>query len=93
MTTRFSLAELAQMLHVTVEAVRAAVDDLAAKAELTAESFEYGERSWRIAPSDTKKIQAWIVEKVASGELTIQKPERRVLRKQVVRQTNDDQPS
>jgi hypothetical protein len=84
-TTRFSLSELAEMLHTTVEAVRAAVDDLSARGELTAESFEYGERNWRIAPSDTKLIQAWIEEKVASGELVIRPPQRRVKRKMVVK--------
>lgn len=84
MTTRFSLAELAEMLHTTVEAVRAAVDDLSARGELTAESFEYGERNWRIAPSDTKIIQAWIQEKVASGELVIRPPQRKIKRKQVL---------
>ncbi len=84
MTTRFSLAELAEMLHTTVEAVRAAVDDLSARGELTAESFEYGERNWRIAPSDTKIIQAWIQEKVASGELVIRAPQRKIKRKQVL---------
>jgi hypothetical protein len=83
-TTRFSLAELADMLHVTVDAVRIAVDELSANEELTAESFVYGERNWRIAPSDTKKIQEWIARKVSNGELTLQKPQRRILRKQVV---------
>lgn len=87
MTTRFSLAELADMLHVTVDAVRTAVDELSANEELTAESFVYGERNWRIAPSDTKKIQEWITQKVSSGELSIQKPQRRILRKQVVAST------
>jgi hypothetical protein len=84
MTTRFSLAELADMLHTTVEAVRAAVDDLSKRGELTAESFEYGHRNWRIAPSDTKKIQAWIVQKVESGELEIRPPVRKIRRKVVL---------
>jgi hypothetical protein len=83
-TTRFSLAELAEMLHVTVDAVRAAVDELSGNGELTAESFAYAERNWRIAPSDTKRIQEWIASKVASGELIIEKPQRHVLRKRVV---------
>jgi hypothetical protein len=93
LTTRFSLAELAEMLHTTVEAVRAAVDDLSARGELTAESFEYGDRNWRIAPSDTKIIQQWIVEKVASGELVIRPPQRRVKRKKVLQSAEKSDPS
>ncbi|CAM3713631.1 hypothetical protein [Alicyclobacillus pomorum] len=90
MTTRFSLAELANMLHTTVEAVRAAVDDLSKRGELTAESFEYGYRNWRIAPSDTKKIQAWIVQKVESGELEIRPPVRKIRRKEVLPSNGSD---
>lgn len=58
MTTRFSVAELADMLKVPVEVVRHAADQLAA--EFTGESFLFNERSWRIAPSDVKRIQEWI---------------------------------
>ncbi|EPZ44641.1 hypothetical protein [Alicyclobacillus acidoterrestris] len=58
MTTRFSLAELADMLHVPVEAVRQAVESLVD--ELTGESFLYNDRTWRIAPSDVKRIQLWL---------------------------------
>ncbi|WAH35825.1 hypothetical protein [Alicyclobacillus dauci] len=58
MTTRFSLAELGDMLHVPVEQVRQAVEALAE--ELTGESFLYNERTWRIAPSDVKRIQTWL---------------------------------
>jgi hypothetical protein len=58
LTTRFSLAELAEMLHVPVENVRQAVDAL--KAELTGESFMYNERTWAIAPSDVLRIQTWL---------------------------------
>ena len=83
MTTRFSLSELAEMLHTTVEVVRSAVDELAAKGELTAESFEYGERNWRIAPSDTKRIQEWMEARQAVGHEP-GNPRRRVVRKHVV---------
>ncbi|MCL6637174.1 MAG: hypothetical protein K6T26_04410 [Alicyclobacillus sp.] len=60
MTTRFSLAELADMLHEPVERVRQAVDTLAAAGQLTAESFMFGGRNWRIAPTDVKRIQDWL---------------------------------
>lgn len=86
MTTRFSLAELAEMLQVPVDAVRMAVDDLAKHNELTAESFVYGERNWRIAPSDVKRVQDWILAKQKSGELEFERKARRVVRRQVVNQ-------
>jgi hypothetical protein len=84
MTTRFSLAELAEMLQVPVDAVRMAVDDLAEHNGLTAESFVYGERNWRIAPSDVKRVQDWIQAKQKSGELELERKSRRVVRRQVV---------
>jgi hypothetical protein len=84
MTTRFSLSELAEMLHLPVEAIRAAVDDLADRGELTAESFVFAERNWRIAPSDVKRIQDWLAEKAASGELVVNQPVRRVKRRRVI---------
>ncbi len=89
MTTRFSLSELATMLHVPVEYVRAAVDALSQEGELTAESFLYGERNWRIAPSDTKRIQAWIEGEVQAGRLVEEKPVRKVRRKVVSPKTTD----
>lgn len=84
MTTRFSLSELAEMLHVPVEHVRMAVDALSAHGELTAESFQYGDRNWRIAPSDTKRLQAWIVEETTAGRLAQTGPTRRIRKKQVI---------
>ncbi|GGI98720.1 hypothetical protein GCM10010885_05240 [Alicyclobacillus cellulosilyticus] len=91
MTTRFSLAELAEMLRVPVDVVRAAVDDLAARGELTAESFTFAGRNWRIAPSDVKRIQDHIAEGVRRGVIQITPPKRRVLRKVVV--GREDPPS
>ncbi|WP_067931896.1 hypothetical protein [Alicyclobacillus kakegawensis] len=87
MTTRFSLSELAQMLQAPVEVVRQAVDDLADHGELTAESFVFGDRNWRVAPSDVKRVQDWIAEHGAKGETGNRKPVRRVRRK-VVRQAD-----
>lgn len=84
MTTRFSLAELGDMLHVPVHVVRTAVDELAAAGELTAESFLYQERNWRIAPSDIKRIQQWIADAVALGRIDLAPPVRRIKRKQVI---------
>lgn len=89
MTTRFSLSELATILHVPVEYVRAAVDALSQEGELTAESFLYGERNWRIAPSDTKRIQAWITAEAEAGRLMTETPARRVRRKVVSPKTTD----
>lgn len=83
MTTRFSLAELAEMFHVPVAAVRNAVDELAACGELTAESFVFGGRNWRIAPSDTKRIQSWLEMRSVTADLPTNPPRRKVTRKVV----------
>lgn len=77
------------MLHVPVEYVRAAVDALSQEGELTAESFLFGERNWRIAPSDTKRIQEWIASEVQAGRLVAEQPVRRVRRKVVSPKTTD----
>jgi len=82
-TTRFSLAELAEMLHVPVVAVRNAVDELAAGGELTAESFVFGGRNWRIAPSDTKRIQSWLEMRSVTADLPTNPARRKVTRKVV----------
>lgn len=85
LTTRFSLSELAEMLHAPVELIRQAVDDLAETGELTAESFVYGERNWRVAPSDVKRVQDWIQEHEGSVGHVQPKAVRRVRRKRVIR--------
>lgn len=71
------------MLRVPVHAVRAAVDALSLSGALTAESFLYGEKNWRVAPSDTKRILAWIEEEVAKGTLELSPPKRKVMKKVV----------
>ena len=88
MTTRFSLAELADMLHAPVEAVRQAVTELSERKELTRESFEFGERNWRIAPTDVKRIQEW-VESAQAKTLPASQGTRRVKRKRVVIQDKE----
>lgn len=81
MTTRFSLGELADMLHVRVDVVRQAVEAL--ESELTGESFVYNERTWRIAPSDVKRVQMWIEEHRDSLQGASQKRDRRVRMKRI----------
>ncbi|MCL6515703.1 hypothetical protein [Alicyclobacillus sp.] len=83
MTTRFSLAELAEMMHTDVSVIRQAVDALAAEGKLTAESFVFGDRNWRIAPTDTKRIQDWIEAQRAAGRIPAEPPRRRVVKKLV----------
>lgn len=83
-TTRFSLAELSEMLHVPVDAVRFAVNELKKESQLTAESFLFAERNWRIAPSDVKRIQAYISQAVEEGRLQIQVPARKIKKKQIL---------
>lgn len=85
MTTRFSLSELADMLGSPVEWVRLAVDTLSAAGELTAESFIFGGRNWRIAPSDVKRIQTWLEEGVQSGFLTAEPKQNRSVRRRIVK--------
>lgn len=79
MTTRFSIAELADMLHVPVNHVRQAVDELAPT--FTGESFLFNERIWRIAPSDVKRIQSWI--EARQDTLSAQRPPRKVRMKRI----------
>lgn len=90
MTTRFSLAELADMLHVPVNAIRQAVDTLAENGALTAESFVFMDKNWRISPSDVKRIQNWIERTVASGELVLEQTQRKVRAKRVIKNLVDD---
>ncbi|MCL6594069.1 MAG: hypothetical protein K6T31_08845 [Alicyclobacillus sp.] len=82
MTTRFSLAELAEMLHEPVERVRQAVDTLAAAGQLTAESFVFGGRNWRVAPTDVKRIQDWLASHQPAAAVAQER--RRVVRKRVL---------
>lgn len=84
MTTRFSIAELADMLHAPVEAVRTAVDELSRRGELTAESFAFGDRNWRVAPSDVKRIQAQIEDKAHSLDAAGPKERRHIVRKKQI---------
>lgn len=84
MTTRFSLSELAEMMNLPVDAIRAAVESLAEAAELTAESFRYADKNWRVAPSDVKRVQEWIEQKSQSGEIVLEKPKRRIKSKKIM---------
>lgn len=88
MTTRFSLAELSEMLKAPVSAVRQAVDTLAEEGKLTAESFVYADRNWRVAPSDTKRVQEWIEAEQKAGRLQTDSG-RRVVRRKVVSADTD----
>lgn len=87
MTTRFSLAELADMLHVRVELVRQAVEHL--ESQLTGESFIYNDRTWRIAPSDVKRIKGWIDVHASTLEDVSTKRARRVRVKRMVNPQSD----
>jgi hypothetical protein len=78
------------MLHVPVEMVRLAVDHLSTKGELTAESFLFMDRNWRVAPSDIKRIQEWIVAGVDSGNIAFVPPKRRVKRKQIIEGSEEE---
>ncbi len=84
MTTRFSLAELSEMLHVPVDVIRRAVDELSEQGLLTAESFVFGDRNWRVAPSDTKRIQQWIADFQAQNSDVLASSERRRMKRKVV---------
>ncbi|MBX5435662.1 MAG: hypothetical protein IRZ33_00425 [Alicyclobacillaceae bacterium] len=92
MTTRFSLAELADMLNVPVQVVRRAVEALAREEALTAESFQYMDRNWRIAPSDVKRVQEWIACAHQRGQLEPAAVRRtsHVKRKQVLSDSGPD---
>ncbi|MCY0902782.1 MAG: hypothetical protein OWU32_11450 [Firmicutes bacterium] len=83
MTKRYSVADVAQMLQVDSDLVRGALDHLSATGALTAESFLFADRAWRVAPSDVTKIQLHLQArpKAMNGELTPEK-RRRVIRKE-----------
>lgn len=70
------------MLHVPVQYVRWAVDELSA--DFTGESFPFDERNWRIGPSDVKRIQAWIIERDAELSRRLPSDSRRVRVKRIV---------
>ncbi|MCY0875852.1 MAG: hypothetical protein OWT28_06245 [Firmicutes bacterium] len=57
MTKRYSIEDVAQMLQADVNKVRLTVSSLHRAQELSAETFPFAERAWRIAPSDVIKIQ------------------------------------
>lgn len=78
------MAELAEMLNSPVEHVRQAISELHKQDALTKETFLYLERNWRIAPSDVKKIQEWLMQAGVSGELASLTTSRRVKRKRVI---------
>lgn len=88
LTTRFSLSELADMLHVRVEMVRQAVEAL--ETQLTGESFIYNDRTWRIAPSDVKRIKVWIDAHGETLEDSSGKRARRVRVKKIVEKGHDE---
>lgn len=78
MTVRFSIADVAQMIKEPVDRVRFAIEELDKRGDLTAETFLFAEKSWRVAPLDIKKIQAVIAEQPApEGD----KPKRRAVKK------------
>ena len=92
MTTRFSLADLAEMFNQPITGVREAVEQLAKVGQLSAESFTFGERIWRIAPSDTRKIQDYMDDNGlnTSEQRTVS---RNVHRKQVIRKIKAEESS
>jgi len=87
-TTRFSISELAEMLHVPVSYIRQAVDALAN--DLTGESFVFQDRNWRIGPSDVKRIQEWIVEHQDELAEASRPRHRRVRSRRVATSDQDD---
>lgn len=93
MTTRFSVAELAEMLNSSVEHVRQAVSELHEQDVLTKETFLYLERNWRIAPSDVKKVQEWLEQAEKSGRLASVSTNRRIKRKRVLPNQEPESPS
>ncbi|HEU4964558.1 MAG TPA: hypothetical protein VFV52_12000 [Bacilli bacterium] len=85
MTVRFSIADVAEMIKQPIDRVRLAIEKLDGRGDLTAESFLFADKSWRIAPLDIKKIQAVIAELPSEAS---DKPKRRVVRK-VVKTTEE----
>jgi len=80
------------MLSTSVENIRAAITELSTEGLLTKETFEYGERNWRIAPSDVKKIQEWVTLAQVEGLLVSQKKTNRIKSKHVISSPNRPSP-
>ncbi|BCJ86748.1 hypothetical protein [Effusibacillus dendaii] len=83
MTIRFNLDDVAAMLKIPVERVRLALEELDRQGNLTAETFPFAERAWRIAPIDIKRIQSLLLEKGMISEqadAAAAKPPRRIVR-------------
>jgi len=82
MTKRYSVADVSRMLQVDSDLVRGALDHLSTTGALTAESFLFADRAWRVAPSDVTKIQLYLQARPnrVSDEATPEK-RRRVIRK------------
>jgi hypothetical protein len=77
------------MLGAPLPAVRRAVETLAERGELTAESFVFAEHSWRIAPSDVKRVQA-LVREWAKGAAP-ERPQRRIKARRIVTPSDPDE--
>ncbi|WP_156807298.1 hypothetical protein [Effusibacillus pohliae] len=83
MTVRFNMDDVAEMLQVPLERVRMALEELNEQGKLTAETFPYAEKAWRIAPIDIKRIQNLLREKgldTPEAQIPTEKPKRRIVK-------------
>ncbi|MFC4766695.1 hypothetical protein [Effusibacillus consociatus] len=84
MTVRFNMDDVAEMLKVPIERVRMALEELREQGDLTAETFLYAEKAWRIAPIDVKRIQNLLREKgLDTVDPQAEAPKRRIVKKVV----------
>ena len=83
MTKRLEVESVAQMLACGPERVRAALERLRERGELSAETFSFAGAAWRIAPSDVWKIKLLLGEEFAQNGAVQQPPpgRRRIVRR------------
>ncbi|WP_096180692.1 ATP-binding protein [Effusibacillus lacus] len=98
MTVRFNMDDVAEMLKVPIDQVRMALEELREQGKLTAETFPFAEKAWRIAPIDIKRIQKLLGEKgvdtsgaPVEADKPDETPKRRIVKKVVKKPGNGDE--
>lgn len=93
MTKRYSVEQVAGMLVSDMSSIRNALEVLRDRHELSAETFLFADRSWRITPSDVQKVQSYLeqVQDQKSGEKSVtERRIRRVVKHHVTQPADQD---
>ncbi|PWI58340.1 hypothetical protein [Sulfoacidibacillus thermotolerans] len=90
MTKRYSVEQVAEMLGRDLLTVRTAVETLHKQRALSAETFLFAKRAWRVTPSDVSKIQIYLDEQVTGSMRHHERKVRRVVKRQVIAPPQSD---